>query len=380
MKKLIAASLCLALSACAAMEPYPHARPLTQAGIAAMGPTPVSVTASEAGVGKAWYYTEVNGGGSLIGVVAGAIAAAIINAAPSYRANKQANEVAEVQTVEALNLALADTVKAEAAKAPASPGVTFSDVALTYKAVTPGALDDTVEIFTGYTLSEDSSVLRITATANYSNKAIAYRTPYTFKKAVPKSETTGPLYHNTFTYYSTPLPVPVLTPDLRQRLIANIQESARDEAGNAPKEGTSEYRSMMREIDLANDDKLTPTELSLFLTREWLSNDGAKIKEEVRRAHEFIGHYVLVDVNRTAVPSLEGEDELLETASDARTVRRIGRGVDAGSYVCSAPDVTAFATYGNAIAISKHTTAYINDLKAKAAPKPTGKAAGRRTS
>jgi hypothetical protein len=367
MRRIVASAMCLALAACATVEPVPTARPLSQTSIEAMGPTRVSVTGNETGVAKSWYFTQVNGGGAgLVGAIAGVIASAIINAAPSARAHKQANEVADVQTVEALNDSLVAKVKEEAAKATAPTGVTFPEVVLTYKSVTPGELDDTVEITTSYTLSEDSSVLRIVAVATYSNAAMPYKTPYTFTKATPKSETKGPLYRNVFTYYSTPLPVPVLTPELRERLIANIRESALDDAGVAPLEGTTEYKAMQREIELANDDKLTPNETSLFLTREWLRGDGAMIKEEVRRAQDFIVRYVMLDINRTAIPSVTGQDELLETAADQRTVRRIGAGAEAGSYVCSAPDVTAFATYGNTIAVSKSTVAYIKALKAKA--------------
>ncbi len=369
MRRVLAAGLCLSMAACATVEPVPVARPLSQSSIEAMGPTRLSVTGSETGVAKAWFYTQVNGGGAgMIGVIAGAIAAAIINAAPSARANKQANEVAEVQTVEALNEALVAEMKEEAAKGLSGPGVTFPEVVLTYKSVTPGALDDTVEVVTSYTLSEDSSVLRIVAVATYSNAAIPYKTPYTFTKSVPKSETKGPLYRNTFTYYSTPLPVPTLTPELRERLIANIRESAMDASGALPLEGTTEYRAMQREIELANDDKLTPNETSLFLTREWLRDDGAMIKAEVKRAQDFVARYVILDINRTAIPSVAGEDELLETADDQRTVRRIGKGAEAGSYVCSAGNVTSFATYGNTIAIARSTVTYIKGLKA-AAPK-----------
>jgi hypothetical protein len=369
MKRILASAMCLAVAACAT-EPAPYARPLSQASIAAMGPTHASVTGSEAGVSKAWFYTEVNGGGAgLVGAIAGAIAAAIINAGPSARAHKQADEVAKVEPVDGLNASLVAAVKDAAAKT-APGGVTFDDTVLTYKAVSPDPMDDTVEITTAYTLSEDSSVLRVVATASYSNQAIPYKTPYTFKKSVPASETKGPLYRNTFTYYSTPLPVPTLTPELRERLIANIKESARTASGDLPAEGTSEYKSMQREITLANDDKLTPNEVSLFLTREWLSNNGAKIQEEVSRAHAFIARYVAQDINRTAIPSLTGEDELIETGADRRTVRRIGKGVEAGSYVSSAADVTQFATYGNTVAVSKSTVAFVKDLKEKAAPKP----------
>lgn len=369
MKKLVAPALCLAMAACATVEPSPIARPLSQSSIDAMGPTRVSVTGSELGITKAWYFTDVNGGGAgLVGAIAGAIATAIINAGPSARAHRQADEVARVEPVDVLNASLVDAVKGEAVKAGPG-GVTFEGPTLTYKSVSPGALDDTIEITSYYTLSEDSSVLKIVSVVTYSNQAIPYKTPYTFTKSVPKSETTGPLYRNTFTYYSTPLPIPTLTPELRQRLIANIEDSFRDPSGALPAEGTPEFKSMQREITLANDDKLTPTEISVFLTREWLSNDGARIKEEVRRANEFVAHYALLDLNRTTIPSLTGDDELLETGADQRTVRRIGKGVEAGSYVSSAGDVNQIATYGNTVAVSQSTQAYIKSLK----PKPSRK-------
>ena len=63
---------------------------------------------------------------------------------------------------------------------------------------------------------------------------------------------------------------------------------------------------------------------------------------------------------------LEGEDELIETAADNRTIRRIGKGAESGSYVCSAANVTEFATYGNVIAVSKSTVAFVKDMKDKA--------------
>ena len=364
MRRNLAPVLCLAMAACATVEPVPGTRPLTQTTIDSMGPTPVRIAGDEYGVAKSWFYTDVNGGGAgLVGAIAGAIAAAIINAVPSARAHKQADEVAEVQSVEDLNTSLVTRMREEAGKAAAGPGVTFPDVQLNYNVLTPAQRDDSVQITTSYTLSEDSSVLRIVAVASYSNKAIPYRTPYTFTKGVPKSETTGPLYVNTFTYYSKPLPIPTLTPELKERLIANIRESARDPSGAAPAEGTTQYKSMQREIALANDDKLTPNETALFLTREWLRDNGAMIKQEVARAHDFVTRYVLLDINRTVVPSFTGEDELIETAADQRTVRRIGNGYAAGSYVCSASDVTAFATYGNTIAVAKSTVAYVKSMK-----------------
>ena len=355
--------LCFVLAACATVEPSPSARPLSPANLAALGPTRASITADQGGVGKSWFYTEVNGAGAgLAGVIGGLIAGAIINAAPSHRANRQATEIAEVITPERLNESLDAKFKALAA-APQEGKVTFSDVVVTQKVLAPGELDDTLEIATSYTLSEDSSVLRVISTATYKSAAIPYKTPYTFKKQTPASETTGPLYRNVFTYYSTPLPVPVLTPELKERLAASVRDSMRNESGALPAEGTGEYKSMLHDVELAQDDKLSSGESSVFLTREWLKNHGAPLKQEIERAHAFIAKYALLDVNRTVIPSLEGTDELLETTTDDRTVRRIEAGVGAGSYVSSAANAATPATYGNAVAVGKATEDYVNGLK-----------------
>jgi hypothetical protein len=362
-RAFIVLSLCFGLAACATVEPVPVARPLSQANIEALGPTRTSLTGDQGGVGKSWYYTEVNGGGAgLAGVLAGVIVGAIVNTAPSHRASRQATEIAEVVTPERLNESLAAKFKA-LAEAPHDRTVTFSDVVVTQKVVTPGELDDTLEIATSYTLSEDSSVLRMVSTATYKNAAIPYKTRYTFKKQAPASENTGPLYRNVFTYYSTPLPVPVLTPELKERLAASVRDSMRNESGALPAEGTGEYKSMLHEVELAQDDKLTGGETSVFLTREWLKNHGEPLKQEIEKAHAFIAKYVLLDINRTAIPSLEGTDELLETTSDDRTVRRIGAGAQAGSYVSSAANVVTPATYGNAVAVGKATENYVSGLK-----------------
>ena len=364
--RVVGPALCLTLGACATVEPVPSARLLSQANIERLGPTRASITGNETGVGKSWYYTEVNGGGAgLAGVIGGVIASAIINAAPSARANRQATEVAELVAPDKLNESIAARIRPLVSPSRAH-AVTLSDLVVTQKIVNPGALDDVIEVATTYTLSEDSSVLRVAAVATYQNTAIPYETPYTFKSKPPTTEKTGPVYRNTFTYYSTPLPVPVLTPELKARLAASVRENARDASGALPVEGAREYKSMMHDVDLAQDDKLTAGESSVFLTREWLKDGGAFLMREVEDAHAFIAKYVLVDVNRVALPSMSGTDELLETGARDRTVRRIGGGVATGSYVSSAANVITPATYGNAVAVGKPTLTYIQGLKRQA--------------
>ena len=170
--------------------------------------------------------------------------------------------------------------------------------------------------------------------ATYTNAAIPYRSPYSFAKAPPKSETTGPLYRNTFTYYSIPLPSPTLTPELKERLVASVQDSMRNADGSLPAEGAKAFRDLQREIALARDDRLTGGETSVFLTREWLRDRGGPLQREVDKAHDC-------------------------------TVRRIGAGVEAGSYVSSAANVTSPATYGNTVAVGASTQDYVRGLRAQ---------------
>ncbi len=71
------------------------------------------------------------------------------------------------------------------------------------------------------------------------------------------------------------------------------------------------------------------------------------LKAEIESAHAFAARYALLDMNQTAIPSLEGEDQLVETMADGRIVTRVGAGVLAGSYVSTPGDATSFSSYGN---------------------------------
>jgi hypothetical protein len=189
----------------------PTARPLSQANIAAIGATRASVTGTQLGVAKSWFHTDVNGaGGGLVGALVGAVAEGVMNAAPGGRARRQANEVAELITPEMLNESLAAKLRALASAQ--GGGVTISDVVVTQKVATPGELSDVLELTTTYTLSEDSSVLRVISVATYSNPAIPYRSPYRFAKTPPKSETTGPALPQHLHLLLDPLARPTLTP------------------------------------------------------------------------------------------------------------------------------------------------------------------------
>jgi|CXWL01.1.fsa_nt_gi hypothetical protein len=400
MRSLIAVTLAVALSACATATMTPAKRPLTQAHIDTMGATSVVVSDNNTGVEKAWFYTSTAGAGAaygLVGVLVSAAMDAIINAGPSARAQKAANEMAEVFTVEQLNASLvehlsqripgsepvatitetalvAETPVTDSAAAPAEAaaiapppapsGVYYSDVRREQRLMARDHIEDAVVVSTRYTLSEDSSTLRIIAAATYQSAQTPYATPYEFRGSVPRTEREGPAYQNTFTYYSTQLPVPTLTPELRERLIANIQDSYRTASGALPEEGADEYRAMARELDNARDDRLTKDEIAIFLTREWLADNGALLRREIEQAHAFIAQYVAADMNRLDVPVFAGpQDELLETAADQRTVRRVGAGLAAGSYISSAGNVSSFSTYGNAIGVARVNNEHIQSLR-----------------
>lgn len=417
MRSLVVAVLVAALGACATATPNPTMRPLTQAHIDTMGPTSVVVAENNSGVEKSWFYTSTASAGAaygLIGVLVSAAMDAIINAGPSRRAQKAANEMAEEISVEHLNASLAahlsrnipgnepvavatvtetalvadlapegsEVAPDEAGAAPteaalipvAAPpppppsGVYYSDVRSEQRMMARDHIEDAVTVSVRYTLSEDSSTLRVVAVATYQSAQTPYATPYTFRGSVPSTEREGPAYRNTFTYYSQQLPVPTLTPELRERLIASVQDSARNDAGELPAEGTDEYRAMERELDNARDDRLTKDEIAIFLTREWLRDDGALLRQEIEQAHAFIARHIAMDMNRISVPSMTGEDELLETAANDRTVRRIGAGLEAGSYVSSAGNVTSFSTYGNTISISRSNNERAEAIREAARP------------
>ena len=129
---------------------------------------------------------------------------------------------------------------------------------------------------------------------------------------------------------------------------------------------------MTKEIKEANDNTLTKSEASAFLIREWLKSDGAFLLKELETAHAYIARYLIVDLNSAAVPSMAGTDQMVEQLPDGRTVRVIGSGTGAGSYVSSPGGLKDFTTFGNAIQIAETHRKRINDLQASA-KKQTGK-------
>lgn len=357
MRIFVCALAALLVGACAG-SPVPAARPLNAAQIAALGPTQVAVGENNTGVAKGWFYQDTSAAGAAYGLVGALVTTAmnaIINYGPSQRAQAAANELATVVTPDDVNASLTDHFRRQVvAEAPANV-VSVSDVVVVQKITSPDAIDDALEVTVGYTLSEDASALRVIVTAAYQNPEVPYQSPYTFEGAPPKAETEGPTYRNTFTYHSNQLPVPILTPELQARLIASIEESARDENGNPPVEGSDAHKAMLKELDEARDDRLTPGEIAIFLTREWTRDDGRLLKAEIENAHAFAARYAVLDINSTAVPSLEGQDQTVETMADGRVVTRVGAGPGAGSYVSTPTTDGLIAGYGNVVSVAQST-------------------------
>lgn len=368
--KIVACALAaLSLAACASVPPVPNARPLNAQHIEALGPTSVVVTENNGGVMKSWLRQDSSAAAAsqgLLGVLVGAAMDGIMNYAPSRRARSAANELAEVMPADVLNESLVRHFSNQIASGAPGSGVMVSDVRTVQKLTSPGVVDDALEVATSYLLSEDATTLQVSVALTYQNAGIPYVTPYTFEGAPPKTELTGPLYRNTFTYSSQQLPIPVLTPELRERLIASIRQNAQDENGAPPAEGSDAFKSMTKELEEANDDRLTKAEIAIFLAREWTKNNGALLRAEIDNAHAFIAKYAVVDMNRTAIPSLTGVDELVETLADGRTVRRGGPGLTAGSYVSLPGNVSDFVTYGNAAAIAEVNEARIRNIQEQA--------------
>lgn len=368
--RIVACALAaLTLAACASVPPVPNARPLNAQNIEALGATSVVVTENNGGVMKSWLRHDSSAAAAsqgLIGVLVGAAIDGIMNYGPSRRARSVANELAEVMPAEVLNESLVRHFSSQIASGAPGEGVVVSDVRTVQKLTAPGVVDDALEVATSYLLSEDATTLQVSVTLTYQNAGIPYATPYTFEDAPPKTELTGPLYRNTFTYSSQQLPAPVLTPELRERLIASIRENALDESGAPPAEGSDAFKSMNKELEEANDDRLTKAEIAIFLAREWTRDGGALLRAEINNAHAFIARYAVLDMNWTAIPSLVGVDELVETLPDGRTVRRIGLGVMAGSYVSLPGNVSDFVTYGNAAAIAEVNETRIRNIQQQA--------------
>lgn len=354
----------LALAGCATVQQVPSKRPMSAENATKAGSTDAAVVENAVGVGKAWFYTSTAGAGAsfgLIGAVTTAVIDAIINAGPSSRATRTADELAGAMNVDAINAQMVSEVREEIQASGGATAVSISSV--TAQVVAPSQLMETLRsgvpgklaIVTSYQLSEDASTLKVVGTAMYADPATPWRTPYTFKGSVPKDQLSGPAYRNSFTYFSDAIPAPALTPEFKEKLVAAVEAASRDASGNLPVEGSKEFRTFQREMERARDEEFSKDEIALFLTVEWTKDGGQRLRQHIGAAHDFIARYAVRDINDPSVPSFTGSDERIEALESDRTVRRIGAGAEAGSYVSSPGNVSTFVTFGNTTNFSRES-------------------------
>jgi len=368
LKQLVVAAVAVSMTGCVTMVSQPAKRPMTNESMQVFASADVRVSENNAGVTKSWFMTDSTAAGASYGVIGAIVTGvmdAIINAGPSRRARKTADEIAEVVPAAGLTDALVASIR-EAAVTTAGGAVRFGQVSTVQTLLSPDPVKDVVRIDTTYTLSEDASTFRFVATVSLASDKIAYRTPYVFKGKPPESETKGPIYANTFTYQSQQFALPELSASSKEELVESINAAYRDASGALPAPDSKEGKALAKELEQARDEKFSKDEIAVFLAREWVKNNGQRLRGEIDRAHAFLARYLAMDLNLPAVPRFDGEDELLETESDQRTVRRIGKGLMAGAYVSTPGNVDGFTTYGNAISIAKAHQDRIDELEKEA--------------
>lgn len=319
-----------------------------------MADTNVALVENNDGVETSWFMSDSSASGAqygLIGALVSATMDGIMNAGPSDQAQKTADQIAVVAAVDKMNHGLHAQMKS--AVAAEGYKVRFSDVSTLQKLTTPKAPDDTVEVNVSYVLSEDASAMKMIAVATYDNANAKYVTPYTFK-SVPEDETKGPLYRNTFIYESARLPLPVLTPELKASWEAEIKQAFLEKTGKVPASNKDKgYREMNDQLNEARNDVLTKEESSRVLAKAWTANDGAFLFNELQTGHAYLAKYLLLDLNATTVPKLDGTDDVVEQVADGRVVRLVGAGAGAGSYISSPGGLSIATTYGNASQVAK---------------------------
>lgn len=105
----------------------------------------------------------------------------------------------------------------------------------------------------------------------------------------------------------------------------------------------------MFKVSNARDGKLDKSEMSIFLIRSWLADDGALVKSEIEKSHAMLAKHLMLDMQRMDIPSLDGQDTVLETLDDGREVIMLGSTTLAGSIVSRPGQAAALASWGNSV-------------------------------
>ena len=363
MKFILLAIIALATAGCSTYTPHPSKRPLSQETISQLGASDISIYENNSGIAVSWFRQDSSAAGAqfgLLGALTVAAVDAIANSGPSTNARKAAGEINSVVTLDWLNRSLYEAVEK----------LDFNDSSLKVtglgmsQPIGAGPLKNTLTISTGYRLSESANALQVTAVAQISSDDIPYVTPYEFENGkIPKAQKSGPIYLNTFVYESDRLPLPVLTDELKEELIARITARYSGPNGELPEEGSDERKALVKEYKQAKDNKLSKYETALFLTRNWTDNNGELAMSAITDAHQFIAEQIIQDLNRRAIPSYEGEDEVLEMKDDGRLIVLKGNGAHAGAVHSLPGDVSDFSSYGNAFAIAEANADRIKEMK-----------------
>ena len=351
----LAAAICATtlLTACAT-QPYPMKRPLTPEVAQQLGATDVVLVEPNEGIMASWFAQDSSAAGAsygLIGALTTAVIDGIANAGPSARATRVASEIHEAVDTDHITASLIEAFTVEPSETEIT-GVTYAAASSRQSLLDKTVPSDVIHVVTSYALAENAGAFSVSATVTIDAEEIAYVTPYTFEDSVPKEQLTGPIYKNTFTYNSKQFPMPALTDAIKEELAQAIEAFYRDPDGNLPEADSKQARTLTKELEKARDDDFTKSEASVFMANNWVADDGAALKAELKNAHTFFAEYVLFDLNNPSVPSLEGVDEILNTADDGRVVILTGAGTMAGSYLSQPGGVDAFVTYGNARAIA----------------------------
>lgn len=328
-----------------------------------MADTRVNVVENNEGVEATWFAADNSAAGAQYGLIGALVTATMdgmINSGPSGQAQKIADEIATVGSVDRINTSFSDQLKQAAVTE--SYKVRFSDVSSRQPLVAPKAQDDAVEVSVTYFLSEDATVLRMVANASYARADAKYVTPYTFK-SVPSDELEGPLYRNTFIYESKALSLPTLTPELKASWVADINQRWSEKNGLPPARKERGYAQYQDELKEANNDTITKAEASSVLVKQWIANGGEILFNEIKNGHAYFAKYILADLNTADVPRLDGSDRVVEQLADGRIVRLIGAGETAGTYISTPGNISAVTTYGNAAETAKVNIDRMNAIR-----------------
>jgi hypothetical protein len=316
-----------------AVQNIPQKRPMQQAYIEQIkAPISVSTPDGQKGIATTFFAQDSSAAGAqygLIGALTTAVIDGIANSTPASIAQDGANLINTQMQQPQLDQALVDALKVQGT---ASSKITIDlnqlnkvDLEKTKNAPVEGLL-----INSTYAFNQTAEVLRVSTTVTLNLAGVSYKTPYTFEKKIPKDQLTGPIYFNTFNYYSAVVPQPTKSKDDIAQAVADIEKKYTTSAGTPPKKGTVGATKLRKEIKAANND-FSPKEKFDMTLNEWLKDDAKKLKAEVQAANAFIAKQLILDLAFTETPSFNGANAVIETGTDGRTVTRIGSTLAAGS-------------------------------------------------